>query len=99
MAFRVVIDDVRHSLYNYHILFITRIILYIICDLFCALLHGLITERMAKSNSKDTRKHVRVEKRIDENNIILCELHFKPELISQCKYLFIFFVFVQIYGN
>ena len=44
MAFRVVIDDVRHSLYNYHILFITRIILYIICDVFCALLHGLITE-------------------------------------------------------
>jgi hypothetical protein len=32
MAFRVVIDDVRHSLYNYHILFITKIILYIICD-------------------------------------------------------------------
>ena len=48
MAFRVVIDDVRHSLYNYHILFITRIILYIICDVFCALLHGLITKTMLR---------------------------------------------------
>ena len=44
MAFRVVIDDVRHSLYNYHILFITRIILYIICNMFCALLQSLITQ-------------------------------------------------------
>ena len=42
-----------------------------------------------------------LKKRIDANNIFLCELHFKPELIYQRKYLnlFIVFVFAQIYGN
>ena len=40
-----------------------------------------------------------LKKIINENNIFLCELHFKPELIYQRKYLFIFFVFAQIYGN
>ena len=40
-----------------------------------------------------------LKKRIDANNIFLCELHFKPELISKRKYLFIVFVFAQIYGN
>ena len=28
-----------------------------------------------------------LKKRIDANNIFLCELHFKPELIYQRKYL------------
>jgi hypothetical protein len=47
---------VRHSLYNYHILFITRIILYIICDVFCALLHSLITRSdMGLENMIQTR--------------------------------------------
>ena len=42
-----------------------------------------------------------LKKRIDANNIFLCEMHFKPELIYQRKYLnlFIVFVFEQIYGN
>ena len=40
------LDDVRHSLYNYYAyqITLTTIIMYIICDVFSALLHGLITK-------------------------------------------------------
>ena len=39
-----------------------------------------------------------LKKRIEANNIYLCELHFKPECFNICKYICIFcFLFVFIY--
>ena len=39
-----------------------------------------------------------LNKRIEANNIYLCELHFKPECFNICEYICIFcFLFVFIY--
>ena len=39
-----------------------------------------------------------LKKRLEANNIYLCELHFKPECFNICKYICIFcFLFVFIY--